>query len=632
MTKTFNCPSCGAPLDYDGGDDLTIRCPFCNSSVIVPAELRTETAETPASLPPVDPLTNTLGHLKEFGEIASLVQAGNKIEAVKLYRQITGAGLREAKDAIDLIAAGKMREVANYTISLGQFSPPASNLAAKMQEIQRLIRSGNKIEAIKVYREATGAGLKESKDVIDRLTGGRGIQVSSYTVRLGEAGAVSDPRADKIREIGRLLKAGNKIEAIKVYRETFNVGLKEAKDAVEKLATTVDTPDAFEIYPVEINPASALDRHPARPTTMAANFEPVGASPSGCGRIALLGLVGLILLVIVGAGAWAALSANGGDNRLASLVNDYFATTTAIPVPPTVTIALPDTPVPTSTPPPTPTPEFAGQLLSFGEDGNGPGQFNDARAIGVDGAGNIYVGDYDGGRVQMFDIEGNFVRQWNFEGQQTFLSGLAVSQDGTVYAVRNGNIERYEGGTGKALGKIAYDKRQGFQSVAAIPGGGLVASWNKDWAGGLFTNFSESQDDIVVFDGEGKVTTVIAQALSVAAGGNPELNTTLAADDDGAIYAFGDLNGNVIFKFSPDGKFLDRFTPDASERLNALALDSEGRLYVAGSRGIQVYDTEGRYLDAFDSATFASGLAFNTRDELFAVARTKVIKYGLTNR
>ena len=37
---TFNCPTCGAPLDYDGGPETTIHCSFCNSSVVVPEELR----------------------------------------------------------------------------------------------------------------------------------------------------------------------------------------------------------------------------------------------------------------------------------------------------------------------------------------------------------------------------------------------------------------------------------------------------------------------------------------------------------------------------------------------------------------------------------------------------------------
>ena len=35
-------------------------------------------------------------------------------------------------------------------------------------QIQAALRSGNKIEAIKLYRELTGVGLAEAKDVIDK--------------------------------------------------------------------------------------------------------------------------------------------------------------------------------------------------------------------------------------------------------------------------------------------------------------------------------------------------------------------------------------------------------------------------------------------------------------------------------
>ena len=35
-------------------------------------------------------------------------------------------------------------------------------------EIQDALRRGNKIEAIKIYRELTGVGLAEAKQVIDR--------------------------------------------------------------------------------------------------------------------------------------------------------------------------------------------------------------------------------------------------------------------------------------------------------------------------------------------------------------------------------------------------------------------------------------------------------------------------------
>jgi large subunit ribosomal protein L7/L12 len=38
-----------------------------------------------------------------------------------------------------------------------------------MAEVQGLTASGNKIQAIKVYREHTGVGLKEAKDAVEAL-------------------------------------------------------------------------------------------------------------------------------------------------------------------------------------------------------------------------------------------------------------------------------------------------------------------------------------------------------------------------------------------------------------------------------------------------------------------------------
>jgi streptogramin lyase len=38
--QEINCPNCGAPLNYDGSDSPTMRCPFCNTVVAVPEEIR----------------------------------------------------------------------------------------------------------------------------------------------------------------------------------------------------------------------------------------------------------------------------------------------------------------------------------------------------------------------------------------------------------------------------------------------------------------------------------------------------------------------------------------------------------------------------------------------------------------
>lgn len=50
-------------------------------------------------------------------------------------------------------------------------------------------------------------------------------------------------------------------------------------------------------------------------------------------------------------------------------------------------------------------------LKSWGERGNGPGQFNTPHSIAVDAKGSIYVADRGNHRIQVFDGEGNFQRQ-----------------------------------------------------------------------------------------------------------------------------------------------------------------------------------------------------------------------------
>jgi ribosomal protein L7/L12 len=49
------------------------------------------------------------------------------------------------------------------------FSEPASVTASEDPRLIELIRAGNEIQAIKLYRELTGTGLAEAKDAVERL-------------------------------------------------------------------------------------------------------------------------------------------------------------------------------------------------------------------------------------------------------------------------------------------------------------------------------------------------------------------------------------------------------------------------------------------------------------------------------
>ena len=264
-------------------------------------------------------------------------------------------------------------------------------------------------------------------------------------------------------------------------------------------------------------------------------------------------------------------------------------------------------------------PGFASVLLDFGKEGIGAGMLNDARSIAVDGAGRIYVGEYTGGRIQVFDPEGKFVTQWSIGDRKTILRGLAADRKGTVYVVEGGRIDRYRGETGEKVGEVAYE-RNGFDDVSVGADGGLVAAWQSN------------RDDIVVFDANGKLVRTIPEAIS-GASGDSELAMRVAVDGAGNIFALGRFN-NGVFKFGRDGKFINRFGDDGDQPGQfrapySIAVDGYGRVYVGDMKGIQVFDGNGRYVSVINVKNVAFGMVFNDKNELFVVARDHVVKYSV---
>jgi hypothetical protein len=54
-------------------------------------------------------------------------------------------------------------------------------------------------------------------------------------------------------------------------------------------------------------------------------------------------------------------------------------------------------------------------VKSWGEPGTGPGQFRTPHAIAIDRNDNVYVGDRGNQRVQIFDTDGKYLREWKIE-------------------------------------------------------------------------------------------------------------------------------------------------------------------------------------------------------------------------
>lgn len=398
-------------------------------------------------------------------------------------------------------------------------------------------------------------------------------------------------RAANLQEIARLARNGQKIEAIKLYREIFGVGLGEAKLAVERMAAGEQPGHvSVSMHDVQAHPAVQQMTHTAKRTAS---------------------WIVLAVVIIVFAGIAAGIIAFVNGIKRATTLTSHGST-------PTHTSGSHDMPdVPAA-------PGFASVALKFGSEGIGPGMFKDARNIGVDGEGRIYVGEYlNGGRVQAFDADGKFITQWTVDPKMP-MRQLAADRKGTVFVVQRGEISRFDGATGNPLGKVEYSSatdhgRAYFDQARATPDGGLVAIVN--------------DDDIVRFNASGQVTRIITKALQTQTG-DPERIEGIAVDGLGNIFALS-THRSAVFKFSPDGRFVNRFGSSGDEpgqfhASDAIAVDGKGRVYVSDINGIHVFDPEGRYLDTFKvDGSVASGMAFNDQNELLVAARTKVIKYVL---
>lgn len=154
----------------------------------------------------------------QIEELRRLLAMNRKIVAIKEARGWLGIGLKEAKELVEAIEAGR----APQPRGLGA-SP-----AGVLPEVVEALRAGQKILAVKLVRERFGVGLREAKTTVEaieaELEGG------------GAAAPSSSPFGAAEAEIRGLVRSGRKIEAIKMVREVTGWGLREAKGAVDGLA------------------------------------------------------------------------------------------------------------------------------------------------------------------------------------------------------------------------------------------------------------------------------------------------------------------------------------------------------------------------------------------------------------
>jgi ribosomal protein L7/L12/streptogramin lyase len=552
---------------------MILRCSYCSSGVIVPFELRESASQAQPTTPPAaSPFSNfTPAQFARLQQIAIHLRQKHKLEAIKLYRETFGVGLKEAYDAIELLEKGEPLMVPQ---------PPSPPLEADQLaiELRQLIQQGDKVEAVKRYRDIFQVGLKEAKDAVDSLeTSGQLPLPGEFGGALLSTGlAETMQQANTMIEIVQLVQSGQEDAAIELYQRAFGASFADAQQVVNQISLGITSEE-----PVVMVQTSTLEFPTQKAAVTTAGF----LGGLSCLSISLTAVILLVTVIAI----LIALASSGGP--LEGVWNQINPLA------------------------------YARVAATFGAEGSGAGLLDDPRSIAIDPSGNLYIGNYSDGRVQKFEPSGAYQLLWNI-GVDQYLSSMAADRAGNVHAVYRGDVWKYDGASGRSLGQLTDPGERWFEAVAATADGGLYAAVDSE--------------DILRFDADVDLVFSLTDVPATQSG-DPDRVDDITVDGVGNIYLLTD-GDQPIQKYSPQGRLLLRFGSDGDEpgqfrAPSAIAVDGQGRIYVSDIRGIQVFAPDGRYLDRFDVEGYAFDMAFNPQGELWVVSNLpKIIQYRIVNR
>ncbi|MGQ9491176.1 MAG: flippase activity-associated protein Agl23 [Anaerolineae bacterium] len=268
------------------------------------------------------------------------------------------------------------------------------------------------------------------------------------------------------------------------------------------------------------------------------------------------------------------------------------------------------------------------QIGTAGVPGNAPGQFNYPRALTVDAQGRIYVADSGNHRVQVFNPDGTFLRQWGSlckldtregcigtgDGQFNEPWGIAVGPDGSVYVADTWNhrIQRFTN-EGQFMGKWGvFGSTGGELGQEGLFYGPRSLAFGRD--GNLYV-MDTGNKRVQVFTPEGAFITQWGGGGVVE--GRLDEPVGLGQDADGNWYVADTWNRRVQ-KFTEAFKYVAQWPISgwASQSVvnkPGLAVDAERKLvYVVDPENYRIlaFGTDGSFkatwgLYGFDAQSFA---------------------------
>lgn len=238
-------------------------------------------------------------------------------------------------------------------------------------------------------------------------------------------------------------------------------------------------------------------------------------------------------------------------------------------------------------------------ITSFGGTGTGKGQFNGVRGSAVDSKGNLWVIDWEGGRVEGLNAKGEYLSQFGEPGtnpgQLKMPLGLAIDAAGNFWVTGgDGRIQEFSS-AGKFIKQ--FGKEGSTDGSFKNPLDIAIDSKGSLW---ILEN-----SRVQVLDQEGKFLF----KFGTQGKGNGQLSAAsgIALAPDGSAWV-ADSSNNRIQKFDATGKFLAAYGEEGTgngnlSKPNGIDIDQSGNVYVAdgANRRVQVFNAAGEYLTQFGS-------------------------------
>ncbi|XP_066270089.1 tripartite motif-containing protein 3-like [Branchiostoma lanceolatum] len=245
------------------------------------------------------------------------------------------------------------------------------------------------------------------------------------------------------------------------------------------------------------------------------------------------------------------------------------------------------------------------QRLEFGERGSEPGQLTGPTGVTVSEEGEIFVSDGENGRIQVFTLQGTFVRQFPTVtpgGEQMYPGDVAMDGEGNLWVVGN-TIEsvlymvQYDQ-QGRVLRKFDQQETGQIRGVAVDTRRNhiLITKTTGDNGDEDANNEDNSQGEVQVFRPDGTLVRTVGQQQGV------KYPVRITGDREGNLIV-SDTGNHCVYVYNEEGQFLYKFGGEGSgegQLLGPMGIctDRAGNIIVADRWNcrVEMFDKTGKFL------------------------------------